>query len=121
MAELQPASQEAERIGSGITLGVTGWVLLFGAILSIAAWLMLGVRNHSLQRSETVSTSAAPRPEPEVSNVRSELFRGPAAGERLKAAQLDKLRHFGWVEQGQQVVRIPIDVAMDLEVQGAGQ
>ena len=117
MAELQPASQEAERIGPRITLGITGWVLLFGAFLCLAASLTLSARNHTLSRAQSVG--APPRPEPEVSNVRMELFRGPAAAERLKAAQRQKLTRFGWADQAQRVVQIPIDLAMELEAQEA--
>ena len=119
MAERQPASQETERVSMGITLSITGWVMLFGVVLCSVASLMLSARNHSLERSERVSASVQ-RPEPEVSNVRSELFRNPVAAERLKAAQRKKLGEFGWVDQGQRVVRIPIDLAMDLELEAAG-
>lgn len=117
MAELQPASQEAERIGPGMTLGVTGWVVSFGVLLCFVAALMLAARSRTLEPAASVS--AAQRPESEVSNVRSELFRGPAAGERLKAAQRARLTQFGWVDRDQKIVRIPIDVAMDLEAEGA--
>lgn len=117
MAELQPASQEAERVGSGITLGITGWVILFGVLLCVAASLILTARTRTLSRAESVP--AAPRPEAEVSNIRTELFRSPLAGERLKAEQRRKLGAFGWVDRERRVVRIPIEDAMDLEAQGA--
>lgn len=117
MGELQPRSQEVERVGPGITLSITGWVLLFGILLSAVAAVVLTARGRTLTRAHTVS--APERPEPEVSNVRSELFRSSTAGEQLKAEQRKKLERFGWVDRQQRVVRIPIDLAMELEVQGA--
>lgn len=117
MSLLPPASQEVEGVGSGRTLGVTLSVLIFGALLSLGAAWLLALRAGHLEHAASVKE--APRPEREVSNIRSDLFRGPLAGERLKAAQRDKLEHFGWADPEHKLVRIPIDVAMDLEAQGA--
>lgn len=116
MAELQPLSQEAERVGPGLTLSITGWVILFGVLLCVVAALVLVARDQSLTHAESVGTPV--RPEAEASHVRSELFRSSSvSGEQLKAAQRQKLEHFGWVDQAHGVVRIPIDVAMDLEIE----
>jgi hypothetical protein len=113
MADLQPASQESEHIGPGVTLSVTVWVLIAGGILSAIAGLVLTARSHTL--APAASASAPVRPEPEVSNIHTELFGGPGAGERLKAVQRNGLEHYGWVDRSRGLVRIPIDVAMDLE------
>jgi hypothetical protein len=117
MSDLQPSSQESERIGSGWTLGITVWVLIFGALLSIAAGLLLSARSRTLRVAP--SMSRAVRPEPEVSNVRTELFAGAGAGERLKAEQRATLRHYAWVDRQGGIVRIPIDVAIELESKAA--
>ena len=113
MNHLQPASQERDHIGVGLTLSVTVWVVVFGSILSIVAGLVLAARLRSLEHAPAASAPA--RPDAEVSNVRSELFRYPGAGERLKADQLHALDGFGWVDRERGMVRIPIDVAMELE------
>lgn len=113
MNQLQPASQENEHIGVGLTLSVTIWVVVFGSILSIVAGLVLAARSRSLGHAPAASAPA--RPDAEVSNVRAELFSYPGAAERLKADQLHALQGFGWVDRDRGVVRIPIDVAMDLE------
>ena len=117
MTQLQPVSQEVEGVSSGRTLGVTLGVLVFGALLAIAASWLLALRAHGLEHAANVHE--APRPEPSVSHVQSELFRGPLAGERLRAAQHDKLEHYGWVDREHKLVRIPIDVAIELEAQAA--
>ena len=113
MSHLQPASQESEQIGVGLTLSVTIWVVVFGGILSVVAGLVLAARSRSLEHAPAASAPA--RPEAEVSNVRTELFRYPGAAERLKADQLHALEGFGWVDRERGMVRIPIDDAMELE------
>jgi hypothetical protein len=113
MTDLQPASQESEHIRVGFILSVTFWVLIFGGILSVIAGLVLAARFKSLEHAPAISAPA--RPDPEVSNVRSELFSEPGAAERLKADQLHALEHYNWVDRSRGIVRIPIDVAMDLE------
>lgn len=113
MNHLQPASQENEQIGVGLTLSVTIWVIVFGCILSVVAGLVLAARSRSLEHAPAASAPA--RPEAEVSNVRAELFSYPGAAERLKADQLHALKGYGWVDRDRGMVRIPIDVAMDLE------
>lgn len=113
MSHLQPASQENEQIGVGLTLTVTIWVVVFGCILSVVAGLVLAARSRSLPHAPAATAPA--RPDAEVSNVRAELFSDPGAGERLKADQLNALKGYGWVDRARGTVRIPIDVAMDLE------
>lgn len=117
MAQLQPMSQEAERVRPVATLSITGWLVMFGVLLCIVAALLLSARVRTLPRAQ--SAPEAVRPEPEISNVRSELFRGPGAAERLNASQRQKLEHFGWVDRERQLVHIPIELAMDLEARGA--
>ncbi|HET8936058.1 MAG TPA: hypothetical protein VFN67_21575 [Polyangiales bacterium] len=117
MAQLQPMNQEAERVRPVATLSITAWVVLFGVLLSVVAALLLFARNRTLTQAE--SATEPTRPEPEVSHVRSELFRAPGAAERLNAQQRQKLAQFGWVDRERQLVHIPIDLAMDLEAQGA--
>jgi hypothetical protein len=116
MTDLQPRSQESERIGSGLTLGITAWVLVFGVALCVVAGLVLTARSRALRHAS--SLPAPVRPEPEVSQIRTELFGSPGAGERLKAEQRSALQHYTWVDREHGIVRIPIDVAMELEVQG---
>lgn len=117
MAQLQPRSQEVERVGPVITLSITAWVLLFGVLLCAVAAVVLTVRDHTLTRA--ASMRAPERPDGEVSNVRSELFHSRTAGEQLGAAQRMKLERFGWVDREQGMISMPIDLAMDLELQEA--
>jgi hypothetical protein len=115
MADLQPTSQESEHIGPALTLSVTIWVLIIGGGLSVIAGLLLSARSHTLEHAP--SATAPARPDAEVSHVHSDLFSLPGAGESLKARQLQGLENYGWVDRSRGIVRIPIDVAIELESQ----
>jgi hypothetical protein len=119
MSHLQPASQEADQIRARLPLGITAWVLVFGALLCVVAVLVLLARSHTLERAPSVAS--VQRPEPEVHNIRTELFRSGGAADRLKADQRRALQHYGWVDRQRGIVRIPIDVAMDLESHGVSR
>jgi hypothetical protein len=115
MAALPPASQENERIARGGPLGVMISVLVFSTLLCIVASLVLSARSRT--RTHATASVAAVRPEPEVSGVRMQLLKQPGAGQQLKAQQQNALRSYGWVDKERGIVRIPIDVAMDLDLQ----
>jgi hypothetical protein len=115
MAHLQPASQESERLTPFIPLGVTAWVVVFGLMLCVVAGLVLRARGRTIERAATVAS--VPRPESEVSHVRTALFSERGAGERLKRLQRERLEHYAWVDRRRGVVKIPIDVAIGLELE----
>ena len=112
-AEAQPLSHEAERLPRKPVVLTTIWVLIFAAVLSVVAVLLFHAR------TGTIAPAAAP-PAPaqtvrEVSNVRTDLFRREGVGQELKQRQLRAIEQYGWVDRSRGLVRIPIDVAIDLE------
>jgi hypothetical protein len=118
MSHSQPTTQESEHIKPGVTLAVTVCVLIVGVVLGLGARLALSARSHTLAPAASAATTA-PRPEPEVHHVRSDLFKLPVGAERLKERQRAALHSYGWVDREHGTVRLPIDIAMDLEVQAA--
>lgn len=112
MANEQPLVQEEEHISRGSIVGVTLFVLGFGGLLVAISGVLLSGWRRSLPVAQGVI--AAPAPAPEVSNVRSELFRGPGAGQVLKAQQRDQLSRYRWVDRAHGIVGVPIDVAIEL-------
>jgi hypothetical protein len=115
MPHLQPVNQENEQVNRRLTLGVMLWVIVFGVLLSGAARLLLSVRSDRLEHARAAS---APQPiAAEVSAVHNRPFRAQAEGQERKAAQRHRLQSYGWVDREHGLVRIPIDVAIDLEVE----
>lgn len=104
--------QESERIDRRWVFIVGGFLLPFLVVLAAAAAGMFALAS----RKGAAAQGVFERPDPaaEVSNVSSELFRRPAAGELLKQRQQKQLQRYGWVDRPRGVVRVPIDVAMDL-------
>jgi hypothetical protein len=115
MADPQPISQENERISRGLTLSVMLWIIVFGLLLSGVARLLLGVRSQRLPQAQTTK---APQPiAAEVSEIHGKTFRAQAEGQERKAEQHRLLQSYGWVDRERGIVRVPIDVAIDLELE----
>ena len=113
-AQVQQVSHEAERVARlPITL-IACWVLGFAAVLCVVAVLVFDARSSSLDTQH--SALPTPQPGPELSDVRLDLFGSPGAGQALQLRQRKRLTSYGWVNREQGVVRIPIDVAIDLEL-----
>lgn len=89
------------------------WALLL-PLLVVLAFVAKGCFSLAARNAEAQGVSRRPEQAAEVSHVSSELFRRPAAGERLKQQQRKTLEHYGWVDRQHGIVRVPIDVAMDL-------
>jgi hypothetical protein len=112
---MHEGEQDPEHLSRGWILFAMLNVLVFSALLCVAAQMLLGARMAALgphlpTRSAGLS-AAMPAPNP---NVRRELFGGPGAGQQLKARQREQLRSYGWVDRQHGVIRIPIEVAIDL-------
>jgi hypothetical protein len=72
-------------------------------------------------------TTRAARPGPPISVevgrskiglVEQQLFERAARGERDRAARLERLGGYGWVDRGAGVAHVPIDLAMELVAKG---
>jgi hypothetical protein len=117
MNALKPIAQEPEATHRSVIAVVSLSVLIFAVCLGVIAERVFELRTRRLPHA--VTARSRPAIADEVSHVRTALFRKPAAGELIKAGQETSLQHYGWVDRGHGVVRIPIDVAIDLEVREA--
>jgi hypothetical protein len=115
MTALLPNSQEIERVPRGNTLGLLLGTLLFGTLLCFAAAWLLSARMGTLHTA--VGSAAAVRPQLEVDGVQMKLSAQPGAAQQLQARQREALQGYGWVDRPRGIVRIPIEVAIDLESQ----
>jgi hypothetical protein len=104
--EFRQAEEGVDRRALVIT-----WTVLLPllVVLAVVASALFGAarRKHAAQGVEEL-----PVPGGEVSNVHTDLFRRPAAGELLKERQRKTLDRYGWVDRQHGIVRVPIDVAM---------
>ena len=102
------AEEGVDRRGLLIT-----WTVLLPllVVLAVIASALFGA---SSRKRLARGVEEPPEPGGEVSNVHTELFRRPLAGELLKERQRQALGRYGWVDQQRGVVRVPIDVAIEL-------
>ncbi len=106
--EFRQAEEGVDRRALVITWTVLLPLLVVLAVVA-SALFRASSRKHAAQGVEE-----PPEPGGEVSNVHTELFRRPAAGELLKERQKKTLERYGWVDQQRGIIRVPIDVAMDV-------
>ena len=108
--------QQAELIDRGWVAISAAILLPFLVVLGVAAKVLLGAASRP-DAAQYVPT----RPElaDRVSDIHAELFQRPLAGELLKEQQQKVLGHYGWVDRQHGVVRVPIDVAIELVAKGA--
>jgi hypothetical protein len=103
--------QQEELIDRG-WVAITAAILLpFLVVLGVAAKVLLGATSRP-DAAQYVPTK--PEPADRVSDIHSELFRRPLAGELLKEQQQKVLGRYGWVDRQHGLVRVPIDVAIEL-------
>lgn len=115
MTALPEDSQQSEAIASRPIALVSLAAIVLSVLLIAGAYGLLAMRRSSLGASRGLSEPAAPLPQ--GSNLRLEQFRGPAAGEQLQRRQRGRLASYGWVSRAESIVHIPIDVAIELELE----
>ncbi|MDI1480961.1 hypothetical protein [Polyangium sp. y55x31] len=103
-------------------------LIMYAVLGSIGFALVLTGVSYGIQRSR----EAALRPSgvyPEMhlgpieerSNVHEELFSNLGRGQIVELTKRQSIEQFEWVGEDRAKVRVPIDVAMDLVVSGAGR
>lgn len=113
-AQAQQVTHEAERI-AGLTVALIAlWVILFSALLCVVAVVLYNTRSESVPNPPLERQVMLGRDE--VSNVRIDLIATSERGRKLKAEQRKRLSQFEWVDRSRGLVRVPVDVAMDLEL-----
>jgi hypothetical protein len=121
--EAQRITHEAERISRARIVLTTIWTLLFSGLLAGASVVVWNARTRSLETQPPPRAIRAPVGD--ISNVRIDLIprqvsgrgMGIGAGETLRRKQHRELEQFGWADPSHRTVRIPIDDAIELELQ----
>ncbi|UQA54574.1 hypothetical protein [Polyangium aurulentum] len=93
----------------------------FAFALGLVSWRIQVAREGRLRASRNFPERYL-GPIQERSNVHEELFTNRGGGQVLMHAQRQQLGQFAWVDPERRIVRVPIDVAMDLVAsEGADQ
>lgn len=105
---------EEDRISTGkiLLVGIASLVLFFFASMAVVLWL--GFRQGErppMPIPPEVATS-------KIGLVEQQLFDVSFRGERDRAARLERLGSYGWVDRPAGIVHMPIDRAMELVVRG---
>lgn len=92
-----------------------------------AVLALFGLAVFLSSRLQKAATDVPPAPIPdalgevEINGVNQRPFENDQRARRSRREKLERLRSYGWVEPDAGVVHIPIDVAMDLLVDGGGR
>lgn len=109
--------QEEDRLPSGIIVAVIAAVLLLSALGAAFAYFMLRGDEIRLRPSGRFAERDLPPPS-EMAHIEQTLFRAEAQGLELQATKRTVLERYGWVDRDQGTVRIPIQRAMELVLEG---
>src|SRR5690349_14931443 len=109
--------QDEDLLPAGVILKVLGGVVAAGVALCVIAFLMLKLREHQLRPSRRFPERDLPPPH-RVAEIRQEPFEVVPPRPTLIEEQETVLHSYGWVDQSQGLVRIPIDQAMELVAKG---
>ena len=100
---------------------VIGLLILTGVIATgFALWAVYLTHSQERQLAGLRNPPSPPTAPPRIMGVRQTPIEGPAEGQQLRAEQRQQLDSFGWADRSRGLVRIPIDEAMRLELQGGG-
>jgi hypothetical protein len=115
-AHLDPhaARSEDDRISTGkiVAIGVGSLVVFFLASLVTVTYLRVREGDHGpLPVPPEVGRS-------KIGLVEQQPFAVAVRGERDRAARLERLRSWGWVDRDAGVAHVPIDRAMELVTKG---
>jgi hypothetical protein len=109
--------QQPDHVKRNLLMGIVCGTVAFGLFLCGVAYAVLHLRMASLPGQ----LEARWAPPPKSATVRRDLFAVPGPTPSPVEVEQRALQGFGWVDRGQGLVRVPIDVAMDLVVKGAAQ
>jgi hypothetical protein len=115
--EPPPLQQEPESVSAPLVSGALVFTLLMGAALIIGAYALLRGREGELRPSRQFGERSL-RVRERVSDVLQEPFELAGARPSEREQQEQELHHFGWVDRTHRIVRIPIEEAMRLVVEG---
>ncbi len=105
---------EEDRIGTRVIVlvGVASLVIFFVACFVTIEWL------RTKERERPFPPVPAEIGQSKIGLVEQQLFELATRGERDRAARLERLRSYGWVDRRAGVAHIPIEDAIDLVAKG---
>jgi len=105
--------QEPDQLPRGLLLRIALGTVTIGLSLCIIAYLLLRAREHGLRPSSAYPEAALPAPH-RVGQVRQEVFTIADPKPTPLEEQARTLEQYGWVDRAQGIVRVPVEVGMDL-------
>jgi hypothetical protein len=112
-----PLREEPESVSAPLVSGALVFTLLMGAALIIGAYALLRGREGELRPSGHFGERSLRVGGP-VGGVLQEPFEIAGARPSEREQQEQELHQFGWVDRTHRIVRIPIEQAMRLYVEG---
>jgi len=112
-----PLREEPESVSAPVVSGALVFTLLMGAALIIGAYALLRGREGELRPSGRFGERSL-RVSDRVGGVLQEPFEIAGARPSEREQQEQELHQFGWVDRAHRIVRIPIEQAMRLIVEG---
>jgi hypothetical protein len=114
----QDVFQEPDQVPRGLLLRIAVGTLAVGLSLCVIAYLLLRAREHTLEPSFQFPRGSLPAPHA-VAGVRQEPFDIPAPRLSVLQEQSRELQRYGWVDHARGLIRVPIDVGMQLVLDDA--
>jgi hypothetical protein len=115
--EPPPLREQPESVSAPLVTGALVFTLLMGAALIIGAYALLRGREGELRPSGRFPERSL-RLHERVADVLQQPFEIPGARPSERERQEQELHQFGWVDRTHRIVRIPIEQAMRLIVEG---
>ena len=120
MSELETHSEvheDEDQLPRGLLLKIFFGVLITGIILSVVAYLVMLLRQSQLHAPREFPEQHLPAPHV-VSGIRQQEFYAVPPRPKLFQNEEEMLHGYGWADRSHGLVRIPIDDAMQLVVEG---
>ncbi len=105
--------QEPDQLPRALLLRIAAGTVIVGISLCLIAYFFLRAQEHALRPSSKFPEAALPPPH-RVGQVRQELFTITAPQPTPLEAQSRTLEQYGWIDRGRGLVRVPIEVGIDL-------
>jgi len=115
--EHPPLREEPESVSAPVVSGALVFTLLMGAALIIGAYALLRGREGELRPSGRFGERSL-RVADRVGGVLQQPYDIAGARPSEREQQEQELHQFGWVDRSRRIVRIPIEQAMRLIVEG---
>ncbi len=105
--------QEPDRLPRGLLLRIAVGTVAVGLSLCVIAFVLLRAREHGLRPSSAFPEAGLPAPH-RVGQVRQEVFTMAMPKPTPLEEQARSLEQYGWIDRRHGIIRVPVEVGMDL-------